>query len=95
MKASLSEEQREAIRQIGGLPLQVDDSRSNQVYFLISAEQYWRASQFWKGSKKSTRHSMNSTTGYAIQLSIQTEHVVLDNGRVCRRDQLVRPLRTH
>ena len=49
MKASLSEEQREAIRQIGGLPLQVDDSRSNQVYFLISAEQYCCAQPVLEG----------------------------------------------
>ena len=43
MKASLSEEQREAIRQVGNLPLEVDDQQSNQTYFLISAEQYQRA----------------------------------------------------
>ena len=43
MKASLSEEQRHAIGQIGGPPLEIDDQQSNQVYFLISAEQYQRA----------------------------------------------------
>ena len=49
MKASLSDEQRQAIRQIAGLPLEVDDRQSNQVYFLISAEQYRRARPFLEG----------------------------------------------
>jgi hypothetical protein len=49
MKASLSEEQRQAIRQTGGLPLEVDDGQSDAVYFLISAEQYRRAQPVLEG----------------------------------------------
>jgi hypothetical protein len=43
MKAPLSEEQRQAIRQSTGLPLEVSDQQTNEVFFLISAEQYERA----------------------------------------------------
>jgi len=43
MKASLSEEQRQAIRQTGGLPLEIDDEQTNQVFFLVSADQYQKA----------------------------------------------------
>ncbi len=43
MKAALSEEQREAIQQIGRLPLEIDDQQTNQVFFLISADQYEKA----------------------------------------------------
>jgi hypothetical protein len=49
MKASLSDEQRQAIRHSGGSPLEIDDPQSNQVYFLISAEQYRRARPVLEG----------------------------------------------
>jgi hypothetical protein len=49
MKAPLSDEQRQAIQQIGRLPLEVDDSQTNQVFFLISAEQYQRARRIIEG----------------------------------------------
>ncbi len=49
MKASLSEEQRQAIQQIGGLPLEIDDQQTNQVFFLISADQYKRARRILEG----------------------------------------------
>jgi hypothetical protein len=49
MKASLSEEQRQAIQQVGGLPLEIDDQQTNQVFFLISAEQYHRARRVLEG----------------------------------------------
>ncbi|MGD0896846.1 MAG: hypothetical protein ABR915_03355 [Thermoguttaceae bacterium] len=49
MKASLSEEQREAIQQVGGLPLEIADRQTSQVFFLISAEQYRRARRILEG----------------------------------------------
>jgi hypothetical protein len=49
MKASLSEEQRQAIQQGGSLPLEIADQQSNQVFFLISAEQYDRARRILEG----------------------------------------------
>jgi hypothetical protein len=49
VKASLSEEQRLAIQQIGGLPLEIADQQTNQVFFLISAEQYRRTRPILKG----------------------------------------------
>jgi hypothetical protein len=49
MKASLSEEQRQAIRQLGGLPLEIADQQTNQIFFLISAEQYHRARRILEG----------------------------------------------
>ncbi len=49
MKAALSEEQRQAIQQIGGLPLEIDDLQSDQVFFLISADQYQRARRVLEG----------------------------------------------
>ncbi len=49
MKASLSEEQRQAIQQVGGLPLQIDDEQSNRVFFLISADQYQKARRIIEG----------------------------------------------
>jgi hypothetical protein len=49
MQASLSEEQRQAIQQIGGLPLEIADQQTNQVFFLISAEQYQRARRILEG----------------------------------------------
>lgn len=49
MKASLSDEQRQAIQQIGGLPLEIADQQTNQVFFLISAEQYQRARPILEG----------------------------------------------
>ena len=49
MKASLSDEQRQAIQQIGGLPLEIADPQTNQVFFLISAEQYQRARRILEG----------------------------------------------
>ncbi len=49
MKASLSEEQRQAIQQIGGLPLEIDDQQTNQVFFLISADQYQKARRILEG----------------------------------------------
>ncbi len=49
MKASLSEEQRQAIQQIGGLPLEIDDQQTNQVFFLISADQYQKARRVLEG----------------------------------------------
>jgi hypothetical protein len=49
MRASLSEEQRQAIQQIGGLPLEIDDQQTNQVYFLISADQYQKARRILEG----------------------------------------------
>jgi len=39
MKVSLSAEQRQAIQRTGGLPLEVTDQQTNQVFFLISVEQ--------------------------------------------------------
>jgi hypothetical protein len=49
MKASLSDEQRQAIQQVGGLPLEIADPQTNQVFFLISAEQYQRARRVLEG----------------------------------------------
>jgi hypothetical protein len=49
MKAPLSEEQRQAIRQPGGLPLEVDDEQTKQVFYLISAEQYQKARRILEG----------------------------------------------
>ena len=49
MKASLCEEQRQAIQQVGGLPLEIADQQTNQVFFLISAEQYQKARQILEG----------------------------------------------
>ncbi len=49
MKASLSEEQRQAIQQLGGLPLEIDDRQTNQVFFLISADQYRKARPILEG----------------------------------------------
>jgi ribosomal protein L22 len=49
MKASLSDEQRQAIQQPGGLPLEIADQQSNQVFFLISAEQYQKARRILEG----------------------------------------------
>ena len=49
MKVSLSEEQRQAIQQIGGLPLEIDDHQTNQVFFLISADQYQKARRVLEG----------------------------------------------
>ncbi len=49
MKASLSEEQRQAIQQVGGLPLQIDDEQSNRVFFLISADQYEKTRPVFEG----------------------------------------------
>ncbi len=49
MKVSLSEEQRQAIQQIGGLPLEIDDHQTNQVFFLISADQYQKARRALEG----------------------------------------------
>jgi hypothetical protein len=42
MKASLSDEQRLAIQTVGSLPLEIADQQTDQVYFLISAHQYYR-----------------------------------------------------
>jgi hypothetical protein len=49
MKASLSDEQRQAILPIGGLPLEIDDLKTNQVFFLISADQYEKARPILEG----------------------------------------------
>ncbi len=49
MKAALSDEQRQAIQQPGGLPLEIADQQTNQVFFLISAEQYQRARRILEG----------------------------------------------
>ncbi len=49
MKVSLSDEQREAIQRDGVLPLEIADQQSNQVFFLISAEQYQRARPILEG----------------------------------------------
>ncbi len=49
MSVPLSEEQRQAIRQIGGCPLEIADRETNQVFFLISAEQYQKARQLLEG----------------------------------------------
>jgi hypothetical protein len=49
MKASLSDEQRQAIQQIGGLPLEIADPQTNQVFFLISADQYQRVRRILEG----------------------------------------------
>jgi hypothetical protein len=49
MKASLSGEQRKAIQQVGGLPLEIDDQQTNQVFFLISADQYRKAQRLLEG----------------------------------------------
>ena len=49
MKTPLSDEQRQAIQQVGHLPLEVDDLQTNQVFFLISAEQYQRARRIIEG----------------------------------------------
>jgi hypothetical protein len=49
MKVSLSDEQRQAIQQIGGLPLEIDDQQTNQVFFLISADQYQKARRILEG----------------------------------------------
>ena len=49
MKASISDEQRQAIQQIGGLPLEVADPQTNQVFLLISSEQYGTARRILEG----------------------------------------------
>ena len=49
MKATLSDEQRQAIQQTGGLPLEIADQETNQVLFLISAEQFRRARRLLEG----------------------------------------------
>ena len=49
MKASLSDEQRQAIQQTGGVPLEIDDQQTKQVFFLISADQYQRARRILEG----------------------------------------------
>ena len=49
MKASLSDEQRQAIQQPGALPLEIADKQTNQVFFLISAEQYQKARRYLEG----------------------------------------------
>ena len=49
MKASLSDEQRQAIQQIGALPLEIDDAQTEQVFFLISADQYQKARRILEG----------------------------------------------
>ncbi len=49
MRATLSEEQRQAIQQVGALPLEIADQQTNQVFFLISAEQYHRARRVLEG----------------------------------------------
>ena len=46
---SLSDEQREAIQRTGALPLEIADQQTNQVFFLISAEQYRRARRIIEG----------------------------------------------
>ena len=49
MKAALSDEQRQAIQQPGGLPLEIANQQTNQVFFLITAEQYQRARRIIEG----------------------------------------------
>jgi len=49
MKASLSDEQRQAIQQPGNLPLEIADDQTNQTFFLISAEQYLKARPILEG----------------------------------------------
>ena len=49
MKAALSDEQRQAIHQSGGVPLEIADQQTNQVFFLITAEQYQRARRILEG----------------------------------------------
>jgi hypothetical protein len=52
MKASLSEEQRQAIQQLGGLPLEIADAQTNQIFFLISADLYHRARRILEGGEE-------------------------------------------
>ena len=49
MKTALSEEQRMAIGQSGSLPLEVADSQSDRVFYLISAEQFRKARPILEG----------------------------------------------
>jgi hypothetical protein len=49
MKTSLSDEQRQAIQQPGGLPLEIADEQTHEVFFLISAEQYRKARRILEG----------------------------------------------
>jgi hypothetical protein len=49
MKASLSEEQRQAVHQSGSLPLEVADQQTKQVFYLISAEQYHQVRPILEG----------------------------------------------
>ena len=49
MKTILSTEQRQAIHQIGALPLEIADPETNQVFYLISAEQHQKLLQVLSG----------------------------------------------
>jgi hypothetical protein len=49
MKAALSDEQRQAIQQPGGLPLEIGDQQTQEVFYLISAEQYRKARGILEG----------------------------------------------
>jgi hypothetical protein len=49
MKAALSDEQRHAIQQGAGLPLEIADQQTNETFFLISAEQYEKARPVLQG----------------------------------------------
>ena len=59
---SISNEQREAIRESGRLPLEVADRETNQVFFLISSEQYRRARRIFEGVEDWTRRFTRSKT---------------------------------
>jgi len=49
MKTQLTEEQRQALLDRGGPPLEVEDSTTDQVFYLISAEQYQKARRVLEG----------------------------------------------
>jgi hypothetical protein len=49
MKATLSDEQRQAIHESGGSPLEIVDDSTHRVFYLISAEQYQKARRLLEG----------------------------------------------
>lgn len=52
MGAPLSDQQRQAINSQGGTPLEVTDSQSQQVFYLISAEQYQKWHRTTEGGEE-------------------------------------------
>jgi hypothetical protein len=49
MKATLSEEQRQAVGESGDRPLEIVDDATHRVFYLISAEQYEKARRILEG----------------------------------------------